>query len=94
MLTVETPHLSCLRALLSSHADALPALDMPLAALVQASTYFLHPEAAAPVALAACLLIVRALAFPMPTIGMLRPSASLKRCCWWAWPTPVKYLRG
>ena len=47
------------------HVYVLPALDMPLAALTQAAAFFTHPEAAAPVALLACLFIVRGLAFPL-----------------------------
>lgn len=52
------------------HIYVLPAIDMPLAALAQAASYFLHPEAAAPTALLGCLLVVRALALPLPTRHM------------------------
>jgi hypothetical protein len=53
-----------------SHVYILPALDMPLAALVQAAAD-IHPELAAPVALAASLAIVRALAAPLPLASLL-----------------------
>ena len=57
------------------HLYVLPAVDVPLAALTQVASYFLHPEAAAPTALIGCLLVVRALALPLPTT-LLPPAVS------------------
>ena len=51
-----------------THLYVLPAIDMPLAALAQAAAYFVHPEAAALATLAGCLLLVRALAIPLPSL--------------------------
>ena len=50
------------------HLYVLPAVDMPLASLTQVAAYFIHPEAALPVAALGCLLIVRSLAVPLPSL--------------------------
>ena len=51
--------------------------QVALSALLQISAYFVHAEAAGLVALLSCLLLVRALALPLPLRALLRPLQSV-----------------
>ena len=50
------------------HLYVLPALEVPFTATVQAAAFFLHPEIAAAVALGGSIVLVRALALPLPVL--------------------------
>ena len=62
------------------HLYVLPAVDYPLSYLVQAAAYFGHPETAAPAALLGSLLVMRALAMPLPALPR---TSSVERA--WVW---------
>lgn len=51
------------------HLYVLPAADLVLAPLLLTVSHFVHPEAAAPTALGCALLLVRALALPLPAVS-------------------------
>ena len=50
------------------HLYILPAVEVPFTALVQVTAYFVHPEVAAAVTFGGCLILVHALAWPVPSL--------------------------
>ena len=67
-------------------------VEVPLSALAQVAAYFVHPEAAAAVATGCCLLLVRALAMPLP---LHLPERACRLVCGWlaALPSLARRLR-